>query len=44
MAIASLEARIAEHQWQSSEFSDRQKGEVLSFIRAIGFDYSFYLA
>jgi hypothetical protein len=29
-AIASLESRIAEHQWQLSEFSDRKKGEILS--------------
>jgi hypothetical protein len=30
MVIASLEARIAEHQLQLSELSDRQKGEILS--------------
>ena len=29
-AIASLEARIAEHQLQLSELSDRQKGEIFS--------------
>jgi hypothetical protein len=44
MAIASWESRIAEHPLQLSELSDRQEVEVLSFIRAIGFDYSFYLA